>query len=179
LAAPGHDVRLALGDVRDDVVASTGGKQEPYLAGSLGGGIFAIVGGAPKPLATPPPGQLSEVERTWDRVKDTTSIPALEMFRQQYGKQSPLYDRLAEGRIEQLKREQRAKLITITPPTRPEPDKRAKSVEPPIDVKTEKKEKTSSKTPRFLPVPAPVGVPYDCCSSAPVGVPADIGVPSR
>ena len=37
LATPNRDVRLIFGAVRDDVVKLTGGKQEPYIYGSLGG----------------------------------------------------------------------------------------------------------------------------------------------
>jgi uncharacterized caspase-like protein len=36
LATPGLDVRLALGRVRDEVLKSTGNKQEPFVYGSLG-----------------------------------------------------------------------------------------------------------------------------------------------
>jgi formylglycine-generating enzyme required for sulfatase activity len=115
LATPGLDVILALRRVRDEVLASTGNKQEPYFAGSLGGDNVSLA--APiaatetKVVPTLSQGQLSEVERTWAAVKDTTSIPALEAFRQQYGKENPVYDRLAEGRIEELK-----KLAMVAPP---------------------------------------------------------------
>ena len=37
VAEPGVDIRIALGKVRDDVLASTGGRQEPFVYGSLGG----------------------------------------------------------------------------------------------------------------------------------------------
>jgi uncharacterized caspase-like protein len=37
LATPNLDVRLIFGAVRDEVVQMTGGKQEPYIYGSLGG----------------------------------------------------------------------------------------------------------------------------------------------
>src|SRR5262249_16949686 len=42
LTTPGLDVRLALGRVRDDVVAATAGKQEPFVYGSLGGAEIAL-----------------------------------------------------------------------------------------------------------------------------------------
>jgi uncharacterized caspase-like protein len=98
LGTPGHDVRLALGDVRDDVLASTGGKQEPYLAGSLGSGIFAIVGSA---LATLPQGQLSDAERAWALAKNTNSIAVLEAFVRRFG--DTYYGDLAKMRLEELK----------------------------------------------------------------------------
>ena len=43
LAEPGLDVRLAFGKVRDDVMRSTGNKQEPFVYGSLGGNNISIV----------------------------------------------------------------------------------------------------------------------------------------
>jgi hypothetical protein len=47
LLTPGLDLRIALGKVRDEVMASTGGRQEPYVTSSLGGKVVAIVPGAP------------------------------------------------------------------------------------------------------------------------------------
>ena len=43
LTAPGLDLRLAFGKVRDDVVKSTGNRQEPFMYGSLGGDTVALV----------------------------------------------------------------------------------------------------------------------------------------
>ena len=47
LAEPGVDIRIALGRVRDDVLTMTGGRQEPFIYGSLGGATIALV---PLPL---------------------------------------------------------------------------------------------------------------------------------
>ncbi|MGA7810038.1 caspase family protein [Bradyrhizobium sp.] len=43
IAEPGLDLRLAFGRVRDDVLKSTGNRQEPFLYGSLGGDTVALV----------------------------------------------------------------------------------------------------------------------------------------
>lgn len=54
LATPGLDVRIALGRVRDQVLADTNGEQEPYVYGSLGGDIIALVPGPqPEPYEHP------------------------------------------------------------------------------------------------------------------------------
>ena len=56
LLTPGLDLRLALGKVRDEVLAATGGRQEPYVTSSLGGEVVAIVpggAGAPPPTLAP------------------------------------------------------------------------------------------------------------------------------
>src|SRR5665213_3484345 len=43
LAEPGLDVRIALGRVRDEVLKTTGGRQEPFIYGSLGGATIPLV----------------------------------------------------------------------------------------------------------------------------------------
>jgi uncharacterized caspase-like protein len=43
LAEPGLDIRIALGRVRDEVVRLTGGRQEPFIYGSLGGATIPLV----------------------------------------------------------------------------------------------------------------------------------------
>lgn len=47
IAIPGLDIRIALGKVRDEVLLTTGGQQEPYVYGSLGGSTVALVPEAP------------------------------------------------------------------------------------------------------------------------------------
>jgi hypothetical protein len=53
LIAPGDDVELALRKVRDDVLAATHGRQEPYKYGSLGGSVIALSKAASKPKPAP------------------------------------------------------------------------------------------------------------------------------
>jgi caspase domain-containing protein len=43
IAQPGLDIRIALGKVRDDVLAATGNQQEPFVYGSLGGADISLV----------------------------------------------------------------------------------------------------------------------------------------
>jgi uncharacterized caspase-like protein len=43
LAEPGVDIRIALGRVRDEVMVMTGGRQEPFIYGSLGGATISLV----------------------------------------------------------------------------------------------------------------------------------------
>ena len=49
LTTPGLDLRRSLGLVRDDVLAATANKQEPYYTGSLGGEDMALVPAPPAP----------------------------------------------------------------------------------------------------------------------------------
>jgi hypothetical protein len=53
LAEPGLDIRIALGRVRDDVLAMTGGEQEPFIYGSLGGATMALVPPVADKIAAP------------------------------------------------------------------------------------------------------------------------------
>lgn len=50
LTVPGLDVRLAFGRVRDDVLKTTGNRQEPFVYGSLGGETMALVPQIAKPV---------------------------------------------------------------------------------------------------------------------------------
>jgi formylglycine-generating enzyme required for sulfatase activity len=129
LLTSGLDLRIALGHVRDEVLASTSNKQEPYVTGSLGGGVVSIAGDTHKPVTPVPQPQLSEVERTWAAVKETTSITALEAFRRQYGVANPVFDRLAEARVEELKKHQAAHAVPLTP-AKPTPKHEPTKIEP-------------------------------------------------
>ncbi|QOZ68300.1 caspase family protein [Bradyrhizobium arachidis] len=61
LAEPGIDIRIALGRVRDEVIAMTGGRQEPFIYGSLGGATISLVPqlGATNVAPVPPPPPVS------------------------------------------------------------------------------------------------------------------------
>jgi uncharacterized caspase-like protein len=54
LVEPGVDIRIALGRVRDDVLAMTGGRQEPFIYGSLGGTTIALLPAAASEKNEPP-----------------------------------------------------------------------------------------------------------------------------
>jgi chemotaxis protein histidine kinase CheA len=50
IAEPGLDLRIAFGRVRDDVLKSTGNRQEPFVYGSLGGQNTSLVPPIAKPV---------------------------------------------------------------------------------------------------------------------------------
>ena len=50
IAEPGLDLRLAFGRVRDEVLKTTGNRQEPFVYGSLGGETMALVPQIAKPV---------------------------------------------------------------------------------------------------------------------------------
>src|ERR1700733_1618960 len=66
LAEPGLDIRIALGRVRDEVVSMTGGLQEPFIYGSLGGATIPLVPATAakkvEPAAAPPSSAVGNLE---------------------------------------------------------------------------------------------------------------------
>jgi Caspase domain len=66
LAEPGLDIRIALGRVRDEVVSMTGGRQEPFIYGSLGGATIPLVPATAakkvEPAAAPPSSAVGNLE---------------------------------------------------------------------------------------------------------------------
>jgi uncharacterized caspase-like protein len=119
LITPGLDLRLALGRVRDDVLKSSGNKQEPFVYGSLGGAEIALVPAANSetkagnaPQSTPRQRMApSDGAQAWAAAKDATNIAALEAFIARYP--DTYYADLARLRIEEL---QKSQIAAATPP---------------------------------------------------------------
>jgi hypothetical protein len=63
LAEPGLDIRIALGRVRDEVISMTGGRQEPFIYGSLGGATIPLVPALPAKKIEPAPAPPAAVAR--------------------------------------------------------------------------------------------------------------------
>ena len=109
ISMPGLEVRQLFGYVRDEVVAATGQRQQPYVYGTLGGhGLFLrpqISAPVYVPSALPQP---SEAERAWAAVKGTDSVAQLEVVAGRY--RGTVYSDLAQARIEELRRTEEAKL---------------------------------------------------------------------
>lgn len=78
LAQPGLDVRLAFGRVRDDVLKSTGSRQEPFVYGSLGGSTVALVP-EQKHDATPAV-SASDVRRDYELAERVGTAEAWDSF---------------------------------------------------------------------------------------------------
>jgi uncharacterized caspase-like protein len=86
IAKPGLDVRRAFGFVRDEVLRSTGNRQEPFVYGSLGGEDVPLVP-APKaapPAAAPAPNAQAEARRDYELALQLGNKNALNAFLQQY-----------------------------------------------------------------------------------------------
>jgi hypothetical protein len=142
ITAPGLDIRIALGRVRDEVLTSTGNRQEPYVYGSLGGATFALVSPPPEPAVkqAPPAPAVADpnaaVRRDYEFAERVGTKDAWDTFLAVHPK----------GFFADLARAQRAKLDTaptaptaargepavaaVTPATPPEPAKPAAKTGP-------------------------------------------------
>ena len=126
LTSPGLDIRLALGNVRDEVLASTRPKQEPFVYGSLGGRTVALVE-APAPQATAAGSAPDVAERVWAVTQNTTSVAVLEAFVRRF--EGTAYADLAHARMEELKKSQTAVASPAVTPAPAAPAATATSLE--------------------------------------------------
>jgi hypothetical protein len=109
LTVPGLDVRLAFGRVRDEVMRSTGSRQEPFVYGSLGGGNISLVP-APKSQEAP----LADVKADYERVAKIGTLRAWEVFLDTH--KTGFYADLARVQVAALSGQQQAQ--TGTPITK-------------------------------------------------------------
>ena len=91
LTTPGLDVRRAFGFVRDDVLKTTGNKQEPFVYGSLGGEDVPLVPAPARPApaaaaAAPVPALSAQAEarRDYELALQVGNKSALNAFLTQY-----------------------------------------------------------------------------------------------
>jgi uncharacterized caspase-like protein len=99
LPTPGLDLRKAFGFVRDDVLKTTGYKQEPYVYGSLGGDDVPLV--AAKPVAVgPQPNPQDSVRRDYELALQLGSREVWDAFLSQYS--DGFYASLAKGQLSRI-----------------------------------------------------------------------------
>jgi uncharacterized caspase-like protein len=86
LTKPGLDVRRAFGFVRDEVLKTTGNKQEPFVYGSLGGEDVPLVPAHPAEAvpATPALSAQAEARRDYELALQVGNKSALNAFLAQY-----------------------------------------------------------------------------------------------
>ena len=91
-------------NVKETVLAATGGAQQPWNNDGLSRRIY-VAGSVTKPSApAQAPARLSETAEAWDRTRDTTSIAALELFIARY--EDTYYAGLAHLRIALLQKQE-------------------------------------------------------------------------
>ena len=117
ITQPGVDIRIALGQVRDDVVKVTQRKQEPFVYGSLGGAqIYLSIkelnvtinnNGDDKTDKTETqkeevaPNGISSAAADWQNIKDLADKELLDAFIAKHGS-DPVYKMLAEKKLKLL-----------------------------------------------------------------------------
>jgi hypothetical protein len=115
LLTPGLDLRIALGQVRDEVLATTARKQEPYVTGSLGGATVslavAVTVGAPKAGVAPQAAMVTETARVCREVEGMSNPATLAVLERQH-KGTPAGECVA-ARMEQLR------AVAVVPPPAP------------------------------------------------------------
>jgi Caspase domain len=78
LTSPGLDLRKAFGIIRDEVMAATNNKQEPYVFGSLGGADVALVPAPVVPVVVAPPAQ--DIAREYEFAERVGTKEAWDYF---------------------------------------------------------------------------------------------------
>src|SRR5215216_994067 len=106
LTKPGLDVRRAFGFVRDEVLKTTGNKQEPFVYGSLGGEDVPLVLGPPRAATAPAPAPnpQAEARRDYELALQVGNKSALNAFLGQYP--DGFYASLAKLQLEKLAAEE-------------------------------------------------------------------------
>lgn len=79
LTVPGLDLRLAFGRVKDEVMKSTSGRQEPFVYGSLGGGNYSLVA-APVEVKGAATAATADIKADYELVEKIGSRKAWEVF---------------------------------------------------------------------------------------------------
>ena len=106
LTTPGLDVRRAFGFVRDEVLKSTGNKQEPFVYGSLGGEDVPLVPvkvAAAAPVA-PAANRQADIRRDYELALQVGNRAAWEAFLAQHS--DGFYASLAKLQLERIGAEQ-------------------------------------------------------------------------
>jgi len=115
LPTPGQDIRLTLGQVRDDVAAATEQRQQPFVTSSLGGATISLAPG--RPAGEAPPSQSGNPA--------PTAAAAAEAARADFLLTRPIgtvtawnafLTRHPDGLYADLAREEKAKLVTAALP---------------------------------------------------------------
>ncbi|TFV77953.1 caspase family protein [Bradyrhizobium frederickii] len=103
LPMPGLDLRKAFGFVRDDVLKTTGYKQEPYVYGSLGGDDVPLIAAKPV-VAGPQANPDAEVRRDYELALQLGTRDGWTAFLNRFP--SGFYADLAKGQLNKITAEE-------------------------------------------------------------------------
>ena len=115
LLRPGLDHLDLFQNVKETVLASTNGVQQPWESNGLSRRVYLTdQPNLPDSVGS----RLSEAAEAWDRTRDTKDLGVLEAFAQRY--KDTLYAALARSRIEALQKQ-----VAVWVPPRGEPGRRS------------------------------------------------------
>jgi uncharacterized caspase-like protein len=126
IAQPGIDIRIALGKVRDDVLASTGDRQEPFVYGSLGGETVSLAPGAAAVVAD----RLAPAAADYAAATRMGSAEALDAFIDAHH-EGGFYVDLARDQLNRMKPQSAARPTPVAAP--PSPAVQVAKASPPSD----------------------------------------------
>jgi carboxyl-terminal processing protease len=107
LLKPGLDHLSLFQNVKEAVYAQSGGLQQPWESNGLFRRVYLTEQSKPTDAASPSAADTaqaqSEVARRWSELQRLEDVDLLEAFRNQYGKSNPLYDQMAQKRVQEIK----------------------------------------------------------------------------
>lgn len=121
LTIPGLDIRLALGEVHDEVQTATKHKQEPFIYGALGGGNLPLVPEAAKAVTVP--AAVATVQRSeFTAAMEAENIAAIDAYLAKYptGPLAVIVRRERERQVADVMA-QAAAAVAAAPPGPPPP----------------------------------------------------------
>lgn len=101
LGAPGIDLRVAFGGVRDAVLAATNNDQEPIIYGALGGRTISLVPPAAGAQASPSAAfREQDAKVAWESVKESCDTSMIRLFATRY--KDTFFGDLATKRVSEI-----------------------------------------------------------------------------
>jgi uncharacterized caspase-like protein len=149
IAQPGIDIRIALGKVRDDVLAATGDRQEPFVYGSLGGETVSLAPPVSAAIADP----LAPAAADYAAATRVGSAEALGAFIEAHH-EGGFYVDLARDQLNRMKPQSAPRPTPVASP--PSPAIQVAKASPPGDVDPCKTEAARLQTLRGNPSPEAV-----------------------
>ena len=114
IVTPGLDLRRAFGFVRDDVLAETSNRQEPFLFGSLGGEDVSLVPAGPAATTNQSANTQIDISKAYDLALQLGTKPGWEAFLSHYT--DGFYVDLAKAQLEKIT-EKEGRLLEKSPQT--------------------------------------------------------------
>jgi hypothetical protein len=177
LAEPGLDIRIALGRVRDDVMAQTGNRQEPFFYGSLGGALVSLVPMPDSMKAQPQTSADDIMLREYEVAERVGTREAWESFLALH--QTGFFSVLAREQLRKMaaaQSSQEPSIVAVAPEGPPAPV--VAPAPAPVTTPVPAPVTTPVPAPVTTPVPAPVTTPAPAPVATPVPAPVATPVPA-